>query len=92
MIRSFRHKGLKQFAETGNPSKLSVLNPDRVARILTRLDAARAPNEMDLAGLRFHALVGADKGRYSVRVTGNYRITFAWDGTDAVQVDLEDYH
>jgi proteic killer suppression protein len=92
MIRSFRHKGLKQFAQTGNPSKLSVLNPDRVARILTRLDAARAPNEMDLAGLRFHALTGADKGRYSVRVTGNYRITFAWDGMDAVQVDLEDYH
>jgi proteic killer suppression protein len=47
---------------------------------------------MDLAGLRFHALIGADKGRYSVRVTGNYRITFAWDGTDAIQVDLEDYH
>lgn len=92
MIRSFRHKGLKRFVEAGNPSGLSVPNPERVRRILVNLDEAVAPTEMDVPGLRFHPLSGADKGRYSVRVTGNYRITFGWDGNDAIQVDLEDYH
>ena len=92
MIRSFRGKGIKRFAETGNPSGLSVPNPERVRRILIRLDAAVMPAEMDAPGLHFHALTGRDKGRYSVRVTGNYRITFGWDGDDAVHVDLEDYH
>lgn len=47
---------------------------------------------MNLPGLFFHALKGQEKGRYAVRVTGNYRLTFAWDGDDAVDVDLEDYH
>jgi proteic killer suppression protein len=47
---------------------------------------------MDLPGMRFHALKGRDKGRYAVNVSGNWRITFAWDGNDAVDVDLEDYH
>ncbi len=92
MIRSFRHKGLKRFAGTGNPSGLSVPNAERVRHILIRLDAAKEAAEMDIPGMRFHALSGADKGRYSVRATGNYRITFAWDGEDAIQVDLEDYH
>lgn len=90
MIRSIRHKGLRRFAETGNPAKLSVANQDRVRRILARLDAALEPNDLNLPGYYFHRLSGID--RYSVRVTGNWRITFGWDGEDAVDVDLEDHH
>lgn len=60
--------------------------------VLDRLDAAVRPEDMNLPGLRFHALSGKMKGRYSVRVTGNRRVTFAWDDEDAVDVDLEDYH
>ncbi|MEX0503403.1 type II toxin-antitoxin system RelE/ParE family toxin [Alphaproteobacteria bacterium LSUCC0719] len=59
---------------------------------LARLDAAIRPEDMNEPGLRFHALGGEMKGRYSVRVTGNWRVTFAWDGENAVDVDLEDYH
>jgi len=92
MIRSFRSKALRRFAEKGDPSKLSVRNADRIARILLRLDEAETPEEMNVAGLKFHALKGRDKGRFSVWVTGNYRITFAWSGEDAVDLDLEDYH
>ena len=92
MIRSFRSKALKRFIEAGNTSKLSVRNVDRVTRILTQLDEATVPEEMNLAGWKFHPLKGRDKGRFSVWVTGNYRITFGWDGKDAVDVDLEDYH
>lgn len=92
MIRSFRSKALKRFAATGDRSRLSVPNADRVARILGHLDLARSPREMDVAGYKFHGLKGRNRGRYAVWALGNYRITFGWDGEDAVDVDLEDYH
>jgi proteic killer suppression protein len=92
MIRSFRSKALRRFAEDGDASKLSVRNIDRVRRIVTQLDVSTAPDEMNIAGWRFHLLKGDQKGRFSVWVTGNYRITFGWDGNDAIDVDLEDYH
>ena len=92
MIRSFKDKGLQRFATKGDPSKLSVQNPARVERILARLDAAICPEDMNLPGWRFHALRGQAAGRYSVDASGNWRITFAFDGEDAIDVDLEDYH
>lgn len=92
MIRSFWNKGLQRFAERGDASKLSVQNVDRVRRLLQRLDVAKAPEEMNAPGYYFHALTGDRRGRYSVRVTGNWRITFSFEGEDAVEVDLEDYH
>jgi proteic killer suppression protein len=92
MIRSFRNKGLRRFTERGDASKLSVQNPDRIRRILLALDAAKSPQHMNVPGLRFHGLKGADKGRYAVDASGNWRVTFAWDGEDAIDVDLEDYH
>ena len=92
MIRSFRSKGLRRFAETGDAAKLSVQMPDRIRRILILLNAAKAPVHMDVAGFRFHALKGGDKGRFSVWASENYRITFGWNGEDAIEVDLEDYH
>lgn len=92
MIRSFRSKGLRRYAETGDRSKLSVSNLRRLDQILERLDGAAEPQDMDLPGWRFHGLKGSMKGRYAVDASGNWRITFAWDGGDAVDVDLEDYH
>ena len=73
-------------------SKLSVQKPDRVRRILLLLDAATTPQSMNIAGFRFHALKGENKGRYAVWASENYRITFGWSGEDAIEVDLEDYH
>jgi toxin HigB-1 len=92
MIRSFKNKALKRFAQTGDGSKLGVQKPDRIRRILVLLDAAKAPQQLDIAGFRFHALKGKDKGRFSVWASENYRITFGFAGEDAVDVDLEDYH
>jgi toxin HigB-1 len=92
VIRSFKSRGLRNFALTGEASKLSVQNPDRIRRILLALDAAKAPAQMNLPGLRFHALKGREKGRYSVWASGNWRVTFGWSGEDAIDVDLEDYH
>lgn len=92
MIKSFRNKALQSFFETGSARGLSVQKPERIGHILRALDDAVRPENMNLPGLRFHALKGNDKGRYSVLVTGNWRLTFGWDGVDATLVDLEDYH
>jgi len=90
MIRSFRSKALRAYFETGNPKGLSVPNAERVGRMLAVLDDATRPEDANLPGYRFHGLEGV--ARWSIRVTGNWRITFGWDGADAVDVDLEDYH
>jgi proteic killer suppression protein len=92
MIRSFRSKALRRFAELGDASKLSVQNIERLRRIPTLLNEAVAPDEMNVIGWKLRALKGADKGRFSVWVTGNYRITSGRRERDAIDVDLEDYH
>jgi toxin HigB-1 len=92
MIRSFRSKALRRFAETGDGSKLSVQNLVRLRLILDNLDRATRPEQMNIPGLRFHPLKGRDKRRYAVWASGNFRITFGWTGEDATDVDLEDYH
>ena len=92
MMRSFRSKALRRFVEQGDGSKLSVPNVQRLERILLQLDSARLPDEMNVPGLRFHGLKGQDKGRFAVDASGNWRVTFGWNGEDAVDVDLEDYH
>jgi len=60
--------------------------------ILDRLDAAVEPKALNLPGLAFHQLAGKGKGRFAVSVSANWRITFAFDGENAVEVDFEDYH
>lgn len=92
MIKSFRSKALQRFFESGSPRGLSVQDTKRVARILRALEAASRPTDVNLPGYHFHSLSGNLSGRYSVRVTGNWRITFRWDGEDVIDVDLEDYH
>jgi proteic killer suppression protein len=78
------------FVEKGDTSKLPVRNEDRVRRILALLNDAKSPQDMNLSGMFFHRLHGGN--RWSVRVTGNWRITFDWRGLDAIDVDVEDYH
>jgi toxin HigB-1 len=92
VIRSFRSKALKRFAETGDSRRLSIQKQARVRLILNALEAATQPEDVNLPGLRFHRLTGDRKGEYAVSVSGNWRITFRWDGEDIVDVDLEDYH
>lgn len=92
VIRSFRDKTLERFFATGDGRRLSVQNTRRIANILRALDDASRPDDMNLPGFRFHALVGRDRGRYAVNASGNWRITFGWLEGDAIDVDLEDYH
>jgi proteic killer suppression protein len=92
MIRSFRSRSLQRFWERNDRSKLPADRVERIGMILDRLDASVRPGDMSLPGLGFHALAGANKGRYAVSVSANWRITFGWEEEHAVQVDFEDYH
>ena len=92
MIRSFTHKGLSRFYSTGNTSGIQYSHARRLRLILTNLDYAQAPTDMDLPGLRLHQLKGDRKGIWSVVVSGNWRVTFQFYGTDVDIVDYEDYH
>ena len=83
---------LKLYAETGNASKLSVPNADRVRRILRALNDAKNPEQMNIPGYRFHPLRGREKGWYALDASGNWRITFGWSDKDATDIDLENYH
>jgi toxin HigB-1 len=91
VIGSFRHKGLEEIYLTGKTRRIGADHVRKCVRILQLLEVAAIPTDMDIAGFRFHGLQGNPK-RWSVRVTGNYRITFGWSGESAVEIDFEDYH
>jgi proteic killer suppression protein len=92
VISSFRHRGLQKFFLTGSKAGIRPEHADRVRLILGWLSAAANPQDMNLPGLRLHLLKGAMKGRWSISVSGNWRVTFAFEGKNAVLVDYEDYH
>jgi toxin HigB-1 len=92
MIKSFRHKGLKAFFETGKASGIQTAHAQRLKRQLLRLDVAAKPEDMNLPGWNLHPLKGREKGHWSVWVNGNWRMTFTFEGNDAVLVDYRDYH
>jgi len=92
MIVGFRHRGLKLLYEKGDRRRVSADHADKISRILARLDEAHRPEDMDLPGFRLHGLRGDLAGFWSVSVSGNWRIIFRFDGADASDIDLIDYH
>jgi proteic killer suppression protein len=92
MIKTFRHKGLKQLFETGKSRSVSADLTRRLVRQLDFLNRAMGPSDMNLPGNRLHELKGDRKGAWSITVSGNWRLTFTFEGEDACDVDLEDYH
>lgn len=92
MITSFRHKGLKSFFETGNTSGIQPPHARKLKRQLGRLNVAKDPGYMRLPGWNFHRLSGRLENHYAVSVNGNWRLTFAFQGENAVLVDYQDYH
>lgn len=92
MIRSFRHKGIERFFRTGSKVGIEPKNAKRLRLQLAGLDAARSAADMNLPGWRWHALTANLKGHWAVSVDENWRLTFTFEGTDAVLVDYQDYH
>ena len=92
MIKSFRHRGLQRFFAKGTTAGIQAKHEKRIRLILARLHASSCPQDMGLPGLKLHPLKGNMKGTWAVSVSGNWRITFQFDGTDVTNVDYEDYH
>ena len=92
MIRSFKHRGLKRLYERDDRSGIRPDLLDTVERILTVLDDATTPQALDIPRYRLHSLKGEMKGLWSVTVRANWRIIFRFEGTDAFDVELIDYH
>ncbi|MFQ5902271.1 MAG: type II toxin-antitoxin system RelE/ParE family toxin [Candidatus Binatia bacterium] len=92
MITGFKHKGLERFFRTGSKAGIQPQHAERLRLILGRLNASISPIDMNLPGLGLHELRGDRKGTWSVKVSGNWRITFPFVGKNAENVDYEDYH
>ncbi len=92
VIRSFKHKGLERFFLKGTKSGIQAKHAAKLRLILGRLNASQSPKDMNLPGLYLHQLSGDKSGIWSVRVSGNWRVTFRFGKGDAEIVNYEDYH
>ena len=92
MIKSFRHKGLRNFFETGSISGIQASHAKRLRMQLAALDTAWTIEDMDIPGFRLHLLKGQMRGRWSIAVSGNWRLTFEFQDGNAYILDYEDYH
>ncbi|CAI8693269.1 peptidase [Burkholderia metallica] len=92
MIKSFRHKGIQRFFESGSTAGIQAAHMSKLKRLLSALNRAKSPNDMNQPGWRLHPWKGTGDGVWSVDVNGNWRLTFEFDGEDAVLVDYLDPH
>lgn len=92
MIISFRHKGLEVLYRTGSGRGVQASHVAKLGRILSALDAAVSPAELNHPGYKLHPLKGELKGYWSIWVNGNWRVTFRFVGADVELVDYQDYH
>jgi proteic killer suppression protein len=92
VIKSFRHKGLKRFYETGSRAGIQSSHASRLARQLARLNAASSPRDMNLPGWKLHPLQGDLAEKWAVNVSGNWWLIFRFAHGNAFGVDYDDYH
>jgi proteic killer suppression protein len=92
MIRSFRHKGIRNFFETGSKAGIQPSHATKLVDQLSTLNVATTPEQMNVPGWQFHALSRDLAGHWAVSVNGNWRLTFTFEEEDAVLVDYRDYH
>lgn len=92
MIKSFKHKDLQKLFVHDDRSKINPNHILKIIRILDRLDASVSPQDMNMPGYKLHELTGKQKGIWTVWISGNWRITFQFDGNYAINVDYLDYH
>lgn len=92
MIQSFRHKGLRRFFESGSAAGIQPPHAKRLRMLLAALDTAQSIDDMHVPGFRLHPLKGSERGRWSVWVNGNWRLTFEFSEGHAFVLDYEDYH
>ena len=92
MIKSFRLKGLKRFYESGSTAGIQAAPKHKLRMELIALETAHSIEDMEVPGFRLHPLKGKSKGRWSIWVNGNWRLTFEFRDGNAYILDYEDYH
>lgn len=92
MIKSFKHKGLQRFFETGSTSGIQSKHANKLRVQLLLLDSAKSPQELNIPNWRLHPLSGKLQGHWSITVNANWRVTFKFEGEHAYIVDYQDYH
>ncbi len=92
MIKSFRHKGLEDFFQTGSRAGIQPDHAAKLRILLTALEAAASPFDLKAPNWRLHPLKGQYKGYWSLTVNGNWRVIFQFEDVDVVLVDYLDYH
>lgn len=92
MIKNFRHKGLEQFFKTGSKAGIQPHHTNKLRLQLATLDNAKNINDINVPSWRLHSLEGDLTGHYAIWVSGNWRVTFKFEGCDAELVDYQDYH
>ena len=92
MIKSFKHKGLQKFFETGSKAGIQAAHAARLSVQLGLLNEITDIKQMDMPGWRLHSLSGNLKNHWSITVNGNWRLTFKFENGDAEVVDYQDYH
>ena len=91
-IRTFKHKGLKKFFESGSKAYIQTAHAKKIRLILDLLNGATEAKDMNFPGSDFHLLKGDLKGFYSIHVNGNWTIIFRFENGEVNDVDLIDYH
>lgn len=89
MIKTFRHKGLEAFFRSGSKAGIQPNHAAKLRVQLTQLEKANNPADMNAPGWRLYPL---SNDHWSIWVNGNWRMTFAFEGEDAIPVDYLDYH
>ncbi len=92
VIMSFKHKGLRKYFETGSKAGIQTKQADRLRLQLAALDTAQVIEDMSVPGYRLHPLKGRAKDRWSIWVSGNWRLTFEFRDGNAYVLEYEDYH
>lgn len=98
MIKSFRHKGIAAYFATGAKGGIQAKHAEKLRIQLTALNAAVGPEDMSAPSWKLHKLSGANpkgqtvEGHWAISVNGNWRLTFYFEGQDAILVDYQDYH
>lgn len=92
MIKSFKHKGLKLFYETGSTAKINPRHADKLHNILQVLDYATEPKQLYFPAFQLHQLRGNLNGYYSISVNSHWRVIFKFEDKDIILVNYLDYH
>jgi len=92
LVRSFRHRGIEKFFRTGSKAGIQAKHAAKLRLQLFALENAKSPSDMNAPGWQLHPLAGRLAGYWAISVSGNWRLTFMFEGEDAVLVDYQDYH